>query len=229
MAYLLLLETATEICSVGICKDGKMISTQQAKKNYQHSERLTILIEKLLKENDLQMQDLSAITISKGPGSYTALRIGTSTAKGICYALDLPLIAIDTLTALADAAHKKVRDDNTYYCPMIDARRMEVYASLFDAQLNNIQPMQSMIIDESSFRAYFEKKQRIVFVGNGAPKCKAILTNPLAHFEDLVCDASHLAALAHQKYETQTFEDVAYFVPTYGKAPNITTPKKIVL
>lgn len=229
MAYILLLETATEVCSVGISKGGKVLTSLNTEKAYQHSERLTILIEKVVKKAGITLQDLSAVAVSKGPGSYTALRIGTSTAKGICYALDLPLIAIDTLLALAHAAQQKRQDENAIYCPMIDARRMEVYTSLFDAQLQTILPPQSMIIDKNSFEDYFNKEQEIVFVGNGAPKCKEVLTNPLAKFEDIVCNAKHLAILAQKKLAQKDFEDVAYFVPTYGKAPNITTPKKILL
>ncbi|MEN0049383.1 MAG: tRNA (adenosine(37)-N6)-threonylcarbamoyltransferase complex dimerization subunit type 1 TsaB [Bacteroidota bacterium] len=229
MAYIVLLETATEICSVGVSKNGEIIASLNAEKTYQHSERLTILIEKVVKEANITLQDLNAVAISKGPGSYTALRIGTSTAKGICYALDLPLIAIDTLTTLAFAARQDRKYENALYCPMIDARRMEVYASLFDAELNNIQPTQSMIIDEHSFEEYFSKGQEIVFVGNGASKCKKVLTHPLARFKEIVCDAQHLTALAQEKFKQKAFEDVAYFVPAYGKAPNITTPKKILL
>jgi len=229
MAYILLLETATEICSVGISQGGKVLASSNAEKGYQHSERLTILIEEVVKQAEITLQDLSAVAISKGPGSYTALRIGTSTAKGICYALNLPLIAIDTLTALAYAAYQKSSNEDTLYCPMIDARRMEVYTCIFDAQLQAVLPAQSMIIDQNSFEDYFDNNKEIIFIGNGAQKCQVVLTNPLAKFEDIVCDAQHLAVLAAEKFKKEDFEEVAYFVPTYGKAPNITKPKKVAL
>ncbi|MEM9885055.1 MAG: tRNA (adenosine(37)-N6)-threonylcarbamoyltransferase complex dimerization subunit type 1 TsaB [Bacteroidota bacterium] len=226
MSKLLLLETATEICSVAITEAAKIIAKVDASENYAHTEKLTLLIEEVAQKAMIALKDLEAVAISKGPGSYTALRVGTSVAKGLCFALDLPLIAIDTLASLADAAYQKIGNENALYCPMIDARRMEVYAALYDANGHIIQDQQAMIIDENSFHNYFKSGQPIIFCGNGAEKCKSVLTHPLAHFETTVCDASNLRRLASNAYQQQQFEDLAYFVPIYGKAPNITTSKK---
>ncbi|MEM0993442.1 MAG: tRNA (adenosine(37)-N6)-threonylcarbamoyltransferase complex dimerization subunit type 1 TsaB [Bacteroidota bacterium] len=223
---ILLLETATEICSVAIANNGILLAQQQAEEKYAHTEQLTILIQAVTQSAAIQLTDLEAVAISQGPGSYTALRVGTSVAKGLCYALDIPLIAIETLASLADAAHRLVGNEIALYCPMIDARRMEVYASLYDANGSIVQAQQAMVIDENSFADYFNNGQKVIFCGNGAVKCASVLTHPLAQFEDVICDAANLLRLATEAYEKQQFEDVAYFVPIYGKAPNITVSKK---
>lgn len=229
MPTLLLLETATEICSVAIAQNGKVLHVIDAPKDYAHSESLTLLIEACSEKANTPLSDLDGIAISSGPGSYTALRVGSSVAKGICYAFDLPLMAIDTLTALARATAQKVHLSDALYAPMIDARRMEVYTALYDATGKIVEDRQAKIIDTNSFANYFEQGKRIVFSGNGAAKCQTVLTHPLAQFESLVCDAQHLVPLAELAYQQQTFEDVAYFSPIYGKAPNITVPKKKLL
>jgi len=226
MANILLIETATEICSIGISDKYNILANISAENEYSHSESITLLIKDCLKQANLTFSDLDAVAISKGPGSYTALRVGTSTAKGICYAMNIPLIAVDTLTSLAFAASQLSNAENMLFCPMIDARRMEIYAALFDQNLNCVSSQKSMIIDENSLQDYFEKQQNIIFVGNGAEKCKAVLSSSFAKFETIVCDAKHLAPLAQKAFEEQNFEDTAYYVPTYGKAPNITQPKK---
>lgn len=229
MSALLLLETATEICSVAIVRNGKILCALHADKEYAHSESLTLLIQQCSEEAGVPISDLKAIALSAGPGSYTALRLGSSVAKGICYAFDLPLIAVDTLAILAQATQQKVKLKDAIYVPMIDARRMEVYTALYDSNGKELEARHAKIIDESSFVEYFEQGKHLIFSGNGAPKCQTILTHPLAQFEPTVCDAQHLASFAETAYQQQDFEDVAYFSPTYGKTPNITKSKKKLL
>lgn len=226
MGVLLLLETATEICSVAISRDRQIIAHKETSEQYKHSAELTTLIEQCLAEAAIDLNDLNAIALSSGPGSYTALRVGSSTAKGLCYALNIPLIAIDTLQSLAYATSNSVEDENALYCPMIDARRMEVYTALFDFQYQAVTEVAPMIVDSTTFQTYFEQGRAIIFSGNGASKCQSVITSTLARFAPIVCNAKHLITLAHDAFEQQQFVDTAYFKPEYGKAPNITIPKK---
>ncbi len=205
-----------------------MLSLRESAGAYDHASQITLLIEAAAREVGIKLPELDALAVSRGPGSYTGLRIGISTAKGICYALDKPLIAVDTLQALA-LASQHVEDQEMLYCPMIDARRMEVYAAIFDQNNIAIQEAQALKIESNTFDDFFIKKQAIVFVGNGAEKCKTVLTSPFAHFRSVVCSAKHLVPIAEQKFQQQTFEDVAYFEPFYLKPPNITTPRKNLL
>ena len=179
----------------------------------------------------IKINDFEAVAISNGPGSYTSLRIGASTAKGICYALDLPLIAIDTLESLALAAFSEAKDENALYCPMIDARRMEVHTTLYKyskekSGLEEIEPMSPKIIDEDSFSKYLKKNQKIIFCGSGAPKCQEILQHPNALFLSIMNSARYLILLSYKKNLMQEFVDVAYHTPQYLKAQNITKPKQ---
>lgn len=228
MAYILNIETATDICSVAISSDIQLCAVAEITGN-EHTAQLTILIEKCLKEAGIKLSDLTAVAVSNGPGSYTSLRVGVSTAKGICYAMGLPLLAIDTLEILAHAAYTAAPDPAALYCPMIDARRMEVYCALY--QFDNrktvcLQPMQAEIIDEHSFKTYFDEGQKIVFVGNGAPKTMPILTSPLAHYQAVLCSAAYMPPLSMSHFLEKKYADLAYHTPEYLKAPNITTPKK---
>lgn len=225
MPLILNLETATEICSVCISQDGKILATVETAEPYVHSSQLTVLIEQCIQKSGITKKGLDAVAVSKGPGSYTSLRVGTSVAKGICYALDIPLLAVDTLQSLALAAAQSGKS-NDLYCPMIDARRMEVYTALYQADGTLVEPLKPMIIDRASFQSFFEQEQPLVFIGNGAEKCRTVLNSPFAQFEPIVCSANHLVGLAELAYKAEQFEDVAYFTPIYGKAPNITTPKK---
>lgn len=225
MTRILLIETATDVCSIGISQDEKLIVLQEIAQFSDHASKITLLIEAALKQAELSLQDLDAVAVSRGPGSYTALRIGVSTAKGICYALDRPLIAVDTLQALALATFQTEQKE-ALYCPMIDARRMEVYCAIFDANNQTIQEAAALKIEEATFDNYFTKGQNIIFSGNGAEKCKGILTSEFAHFNSIICSAKHLIPLAFQAFQDQQFADLAYFEPFYLKPPNITTPKK---
>lgn len=226
MPLLLLLETATDVCSIGISRDGEMLAIRQTSEPNAHSSQITVLIGECAEAAGVGLGELDAVVVSKGPGSYTSLRVGTSAAKGICYALDLPLIAVDTLQSLALAAAASVRNADAMYCPMIDARRMEVYTALYDAAGNALAPLQSMILEADSFDAYFEQQKSIVFCGNGAAKCSTVISCPTATFIPSRCDAAYLMAPAEAAFREKHFEDLAYFTPNYFKAPNITTPKQ---
>jgi tRNA threonylcarbamoyladenosine biosynthesis protein TsaB len=230
MALILNIETATDICSVALAKDGKLMALREMQ-TLNHAGQLTIFIDECLAEANVQMSDLAAVAISNGPGSYTALRVGSSTAKGICYALDLPMIAIDTLESLAFATFEEVKNAEALYCPMIDARRLEVYGAIFsydtEGSLSIVEKTQPIIIDSQSFGNYFSEGKKLIFSGNGAEKCRPILTHEWARFHNTNCSARHLIKLSFAAFKKMQFINVAYHTPEYLKAPNITTPKKI--
>lgn len=228
MAYILNIETATDICSIALSKGADLLVLKEAEKNFTHASEITLLIDAALKEAGINIRQLDAVALSQGPGSYTGLRIGTSTAKGICYALDIPMIAVDTLAALAMETHAVIQKPNALYFPMIDARRMEVYTAGYDANGEKQSDLEAKIIDKTSFSNLFEQKKAVVFSGNGAVKCKEILTNEYAFFYDLNCSAQLLVRLAYVAYQANNFVDMAYFSPLYFKAPNITSPKKVL-
>lgn len=228
MPTILHIESATDICSIGISQDATLIAMEEIYQFSDHASKITLLIQACLQQAQLTLQDLDALAISQGPGSYTALRVGVSTAKGICYALNKPLIAIDTLQALAFATWQADPRDASY-CPMIDARRMEVYCAIFDQNNQLVQEAQALAVESDTFDPYFQHQQQLIFSGNGAEKCKAILTNTFAQFSQVVCSARHLIPLALQAFEKQQFANLAYFEPFYLKPPNITTPRKNIL
>lgn len=225
MPIILHIETATDICSIGISQAEELIALEEITQFSDHASNITLLIQSCLQQAKISMKDLDAVAVSQGPGSYTALRIGVSTAKGICYALDKPLISIDTLQALALATFELEQKD-ALYCPMIDARRMEVYSAIFDVNNQLIQEAAALKIEAATFDVYFRNGQNIVFSGDGAEKCKSVLTSEFAHFSPIVCSAKHLIPLAEQAFQKQQFADLAYFEPFYLKPPNITTSKK---
>lgn len=230
MSLILNIESATDICSINISRDGEIVAEREIVGN-SHAEKMTLLIQECLEIGQIKMRDLDAVAISNGPGSYTSLRIGASTAKGICYALDIPLIAVDTLESLAMAAYVEVGDDAALYCPMIDARRMEVYAALYEYSaehnaLKNVEPMNPKIIDADSYSEYFEKYKKIIFCGNGAFKCKEILLKSNAFFLPIVNSARYLSYISCRAFVDREFMDIAYHTPQYLKAPNITVSKK---
>ena len=228
MSLILNIETATELCSIAIHENGRLRVLKEASKQYSHASEITLLIEACISELNISMKDLDAVAVSKGPGSYTGLRIGISTAKGICYALDKPLIGINTLQSLAWAATEEKVD--TLYCSMIDARRMEVSAAIFDSSNQLIRELNSYILEENSFAEYFSKKQKIVFCGNGSLKFKTLMKNQkYAIFKNIQCSAAHFVTLANTAFEKKEYEDLAYSAPLYFKAANITVPKKIIL
>lgn len=215
MAIILNLETATTNCSVSIARDGNVIAIKEHDTpNYSHSEQLHVFIQEVLEEASLTLSDIDAVAVSKGPGSYTGLRIGVSSAKGLCYALDVPLISIATLTSLAN---QEIGTAYDFIIPLLDARRMEVYAAVFDSDLNEIKDTKAEIIDDNSF-AEFAQKGKVLLIGSGAQKCKEVLHYPNIDFDtEAVPSASELANLSFQKYQKQDFEDLAYFEPFYLK------------
>jgi tRNA threonylcarbamoyladenosine biosynthesis protein TsaB len=200
MAIILCIETATEICSVSIAQDGKTISLEEDFSGNSHASQLHILVQKALEKVSLTFNQLDAIAISKGPGSYTGLRVGVSAAKGYCYALQIPLIAINTLQSIANGFILNEQKQNVLLCPMIDARRMEVYCAIYDSKLNEVLPTQAKIIDSTSFDLELNNTE-IIFIGNGAQKCKSVLNNKNINFEyTYLCSASYLSSIAQQYF-----------------------------
>jgi tRNA threonylcarbamoyladenosine biosynthesis protein TsaB len=217
MAKLLHIETSTTMCSVALSENETLIATKEINEGYTHAENLHVFIQELLTETKLPASELHAIAVSKGPGSYTGLRIGVSAAKGLAFALEIPLISIDTLQLMA--AQARLRNDNDgYYCPMLDARRMEVYTAVYDSELKRVKDIQALIVDEHSIHHY-SQYPKISFFGDGMTKCKGILS-PLIHasfIEGIVPSAKNMLVLAYSKYQNKEFEDVAYFEPFYLK------------
>ena len=222
MALILNLETATTVCSVSLAKDGVLLALKEINGDYSHAENLTLFIEDVFKPAGLKLNSIDAVAVSKGPGSYTGLRIGVSTAKGLCYSLDKPLIAINTLEHISYSVSKTIPKElpviNYLLCPMLDARRMEVYCALFDSQNKYVMPTSALIIDENSFAEYL-KENTIYFFGDGASKCKQVLAgNENAIFIDGVFpSAKNMIPLSEEAFDKKQFEDVACFEPFYLK------------
>jgi len=234
MALILNIETATKSCSVAIGKDGKSIANAEIHGLQSHASSLTLLIQKCLEEIGKELTDLDAVAVSEGPGSYTGLRIGLSTAKGICYTLDKPMIAVSTLAALANATKLTIKNqinvENVIFCPMIDARRMEVYTAIYDSEIQIQKEIQPLIIeDEAYWEAYFNNNQTVIFSGDGAEKCQEVITNENAKFIPQLNDARGMVEIAEQQFQKKDFADVAYSSPFYLKSPNITKPRNKLL
>lgn len=222
---ILQIETATTVCSVALANQGKLIAVKEVNERNIHAEVITVFIDELLNSAGVKYNQLDAIAVSSGPGSYTGLRIGVSTAKGLCYALDKPLIAVETLEAMAGGLNSLGIYTDALLCPMIDARRMEVYTALFDTSGNTIKPTAAEIIDENSFAVELTQN-KIVFFGDGAAKCRGVLSGSNAIIvEDFYNSAAHLTQKAYQKYQAGLFENVAYFEPFYLKDFLVTTKK----
>jgi tRNA threonylcarbamoyladenosine biosynthesis protein TsaB len=219
MSLILQIETATTVCSVALAMEGKIIALKELNEPNIHAQKITLFIQEVLQNAGSTFDAVDAVAVSSGPGSYTGLRIGVSTAKGLCFALNKPLIAVETLAAMSSGFAANFNPgENVLLCPMIDARRMEVYTSLFDVSGNTIEPTSAKIIDATSF-ADFLKDHRIIFFGDGADKCREALgTNHNAMFNsDFSNSAAYLTALAANKFKANDFEDVAYFEPYYLK------------
>lgn len=215
MPIILNLETATTNCSVSLAKGGKLLAIKEHDTpSYSHSEQLHIFIQEVLKEAEIRFSDVDAIAVSKGPGSYTGLRIGVSAAKGLCFSLDVPLISISTLESMAHQAKSESID---FVIPVLDARRMEVYSAVFDQGLNQIRETKAEIINGNSFMEFVEKG-KVLLIGNGAEKCMEPLQHPNFSFDTFVVpSALEMATLSHKKFEAGGFENVAYFEPYYLK------------
>lgn len=225
MALILSLETSTSVCSASLHESGKLVATSEVHLAQSTASKLALLIDDVKKIGGIEFNQLKAIATASGPGSYTGLRIGTSTAKGLCFALGIPLLAVNTLDLLA-AQVSKFNIEKAQLCPMIDARRMEVYCKLLDAELNTIQPTEAKIIDAASFSEFLHNST-ILFFGDGALKCAGVLKNKNAVFiEDIHPTASQLGLLAYKKYIHNQFENLERFEPFYlkdfvAKKPNI--------
>lgn len=224
MPQILLLETATDICSIGICRDEKLLSLVQIGEQADHVAKINELILSACKEAGCKLGEIDAVALSKGPGSYTSLRVGTATAKGICFALDKPLIAVDTLESIARAS-RQTTAGKYLYSPMIDARRMEVYTTFFDQDDQVLEAAHALVVDASVFDKYLEQGYQIIIAGNGAEKCLPVLPDRVQLVE-VSCSAAHLVMLANLAFQAGQFEDIAYFEPFYLKPPNITKAKK---
>ncbi len=229
MSLILNIETATEVCSVSFSKNGQVIALKENFEGQSHAKLLTVFIDELLRENQLKIKNFDAIAVSMGPGSYTGLRIGASAAKGLAYAADLPLIAVSTLQSLALSVLQKPNKNierNAWICPMIDARRMEVYTAFFDTLNVQKTDISADIIDENSYSDILKNRQ-VVFCGNGAAKCKDSIKHSNALFlDDIVCSAKYMAPLSDTAYREENFADIAYFEPFYLKNFIATVPKK---
>lgn len=222
MSLLLHLETATKVCSVALSENGHLIALHEiADDQYAHGEQLTLLIEKVLSEASKKPADLMGVSVTSGPGSYTGLRIGVSTAKGLCYALNIPLLSVDALTSMMQLAKQKY--PGSRLCPMIDARRMEVYSTIFETDGTILKPMGADVLDAESY-AEFEP---FVYFGDGAAKMTETWAATNKQFDaELRCSAAGQVALAYKKWQDKEFEDVAYFEPLYLKEFVGTTPRK---
>ncbi len=215
MATILNLETSTTNCSVAIGINGEVAVLKEDKeKGYSHAEKLHLFIEEALKEVNLDYKDLDAVAVSKGPGSYTGLRIGVSAAKGLCFSLDIPLISVSTLTVLAKQISAKQEE---VIVPMLDARRMEVYTAVYSHQHILISPVEAKILKEDSFENYFSEFNPVHFVGNGVKKFEEISNAKNAFFIDALPSAKEMVKLSEEKYKKSDTEDVAYFEPYYLK------------
>ena len=218
MALILSIETSTNVCSVALHQDAALLGVYELFTEKSHASAITLLIEQLLQQSGYRLADVAAFAVSKGPGSYTGLRIGVATAKGLCYALNKPLIAVSTLEAMAYGLRKHHPVKDYLYCPMIDARCMEVYCEVFNASLASVLPIDARIIHAHSFAELLDAHP-IIFFGNGAAKCKAIL-NHHSHalfVEDVYPSAKYTGELAFGRYSSNTFENIAYFEPFYLK------------
>jgi tRNA threonylcarbamoyladenosine biosynthesis protein TsaB len=226
LAYILSIETATTVCSVAVHGNGQLLAIREDNNRHSHSAHITTFVDEVVKEAGIALQQLNAVAVGKGPGSYTGLRIGVSTAKGLCYALDKPLIGINTLEGMAHhPAVLPYKNNNTLLCPMIDARRMEVFCALFNHNGQWEQETKALIIDADSFSQQLQNNT-VVFFGDGAHKCKELITHPNAVFiDDVSPSASSIGALAFEAFKHNRFENVAYFEPFYLKEFVTTTPR----
>ena len=223
---ILCLETATPSCSVALVHNGEVLACEEDPKGQNHSEKITLFIDSVMKKAGISYDQLDAVAVSMGPGSYTGLRIGVSTAKGICYAVSKPLIAVETLEAMAyggklvisSEVEKSSLNGNIMLVPAIDARRMEVYAAIFDENVNKIKDTEAVIIDENSF-ADLKKDHHLYLFGDGADKCAELFENDdkITVIKEFYCSARYMNVIAQRKLDAKDFVDVAYFEPFYLK------------
>lgn len=223
MALILSIDSGTEICSVALSRDGEVIALRESTEGRDHARLVAPFVDEVLGESGVEAKDLSAVAVSKGPGSYTGLRIGVSVAKGLCYGLNIPLIGVGSLEALTQVAIEKYDLCGAKLMPMVDARRMEVYTQLFDSKGVALNEVSAEIVDENSFAEYREEGELILF-GDGAAKCAEVL--PWARSVEVSPSASGVAKVAQAKFDRGESEDVAYFEPFYLKEVVITKSKR---
>lgn len=234
MALILCIETGTDICSVGLARDGEIVSLRESDEGRDHASKVGVFVDELFRQTGITPDEIDAVAVGKGPGSYTGLRIGVSFAKGLCYGLNKPLIAVGSLDALMEVAREDyeagIIDVPDWkcakLCPMVDARRMEVYAQIFDSDGKPLTEVSAEVVDDQSF-AVWRRDGRLVIFGNGALKCAEVL--PDVTFVEVVPSVRGMAPLAQQAYDRGEFVDVAYFEPFYLKDFVITTSKKKLL
>lgn len=232
MSLILCIETGTDVCSVGIAKDGELLSLRESDEGRDHARKVGVFVDELLRETGIAPEDLDAVAVGKGPGSYTGLRIGVSFAKGLCYGLQKPLVAVGSLDALAEVAREDYEAgilsvegwENAYLCPMVDARRMEVYAQVFDADGRPQSEVSAEVIDTESFAAFRGQGRPFVIFGSGARKCADVL--PDATLVEVTPSARGLARLAQQALDEGRTVNIAYFEPFYLKDFVVTTSRK---
>ena len=226
--YILNIESSTAVCSVSVSGDYDVIAFRESRTDRSHAALLTVFVEEVMKEGGLKFSELAAVAVSSGPGSYTGLRIGVSAAKGICYAADLPLIAVNTLATMAQmviSSHNEIIDHNCLLCPMIDARRMEVYMALFDHEGKQSGDISAEIIDGDTF-SHLPEGTKLIFFGDGAEKCRDVISHRNTLFiPGIYPSAVMMAGFSFKAFKEGKFEDTAYFTPFYLKDFIATTPK----
>ena len=229
MSTILHIETSTDVCSVAVSEDSQVIFHQEDHRGPNHAERLGTMVDEALSFTDNHAIPFDAVAVSCGPGSYTGLRIGVSMAKGICYGRDLKLIAVPTLELLCvPILLREISEEDALLCPMLDARRMEVYAGIYDRGLRAVREIRADIVDENTYKEYLDKHP-VYFFGNGAKKCISTINHPNAHLIDGIEPlAKWMQPLAEKRYLNEQFEDVAYFVPYYLKDFVAKLPKKLL-
>lgn len=235
MALILSIETGTDICSVALANDGELMALRESDEGRDHAKKVALFVDELLRETGVQPSDLDAIAVGKGPGSYTGLRIGVSFAKGMCYALNIPLIAIGSLDALTEVAREDfdagildIEDEEwakAKLCPLVDARRMEVYAQVFDNEGKALTNVVAEVVTEESFKEW--RKDKFVIFGNGAKKCTELLSDAI--FVEIAPSARGIVRLAEEAFKAEKFEDLAYFEPFYLKEFLVIPSKKKLL
>lgn len=234
MSLILCIETGTDICSVGLARDGELISLRESAEGRDHAKKVGVFVDELLREMDVMPDELDAVAVGKGPGSYTGLRIGVSFAKGLCYGLQIPLIAVGSLDAMTEVAREDFEAgilgveslDDKWLCPMVDARRMEVYAQVFSSSGVAQCDVRAEVVGEESFSEWRKDRKMVIF-GNGAAKCREVL--PDAIYVNVTPSARGLARLAEERLKAGEVEDIVYFEPFYLKDFIVIPSKKKLL
>lgn len=222
MALILNIETSTKNCSVALSRDGVVLAWRESEEGNDHAAKTAVFVEEVLSEAGRKAEELDAVAVGKGPGSYTGLRIGVSTAKGLAYGLGKPLIAVSPLQAMASETARRAsaagfRQDDAVFCSMTDAGRMEVYAALYDARGEELRPVEAVILDPDSYSEYWQERD-MFFAGNACFKCQTVLASPRIHFcPDIHPSARYMPLLSEKAFQGKRFEDLAYFEPFYLK------------